>query len=396
MENDIENKQEGNSLKAELARKKAELDIFYEISNAMRTTLKLDEILYCILTGVTAHVGLGFNRALLFLINEVNETIEGKMAIGPETGEEASIVWKNIEQAKMNLEDLISAYKVSGKMIDSKLNKTISELKIPLKEEGGIIAITAIDGMALHIREDTIKNSQNDIIIKLLKPREFVSVPLKSKTKTLGVIYADNMFTGKPITNEDIRILMMFANQAGLAIENSFLYEQTVNMAQTDSLTKLYNHGYFQDCLAKELENAKLISRPLSLLLIDIDNFKNYNDTLGHQSGDKILKQLGAILQESSRKLDYACRYGGEEFAIILPHTDKNEAFSISERLRNRIYEHVFWKKEIQPLQHLTVSIGLSTFPQDATDKQLLLQASDKALYQAKQSGKNKTCLYSR
>ncbi len=396
MENDLENKEETNNLKAELARKKAELDIFYEISNAMRTTLKLDEILYCILTGVTAHVGLGFNRALLFLINEANETIEGKMAIGPETGEEASTVWKNIEQAKMDLEDLISAYKFSGKMIDSKLNKTISELKIPLKEQGGIIAITAIDGMALHIREDTIKNSPNDIIIKLLRPKEFVSVPLKSKSKTLGVIYADNIFTGKSITNEDIRILMMFANQAGLAIENSFLYEQTVNMAQTDSLTKLYNHGYFQDCLSKELENAKLISKPLSLLLVDIDNFKNYNDTLGHQSGDKILKQLGAILQESSRKLDYVCRYGGEEFAIILPRTDKNEAFSISERLRNRIYEHVFWKEEIQPLHHLTVSIGLASFPQDAADKQLLLQASDKALYQAKYAGKNKTCLYNR
>jgi diguanylate cyclase (GGDEF)-like protein len=382
-----------NNLKNELAKKKAELDIFYEISNAMHTTLRLDEIFYVILTGVTAHVGLGFNRALLFLINESAGIIEGKMAIGPESGEHASSIWKNIEQAKMDLDDLISAFKLSNKMIDSNLNRMISEFKIPLKEEGGIIAITALGGMALHIRQDTIRNRQDDRIIQLLHPQEFVCVPLKSKTKILGILYADNIFTGKLITNEDIRILMMFANQAGLAIENSFLYEQTVIMAQTDSLTKLYNHGYFQDRLTRELENAKDNESLVSLLLIDLDNFKNYNDTLGHQAGDKILNRIGAILKDSSRKLDHVCRYGGEEFAIILPQTDKRLAFSIAERLRTQIESFAFWKEEVQPMQKLTVSIGLASFPEDANDRQQLLTAADQALYQAKQTGKNKTCL---
>jgi len=392
----MEQMQAINSLKAELARKKAELDIFYEISNAMHTTLKLDEIFYVILTGVTAHLGLGFNRALLFLINETEGAVEGKMAIGPESGEQASSIWRNIEQAKMNLDDLISAFKASNKMIDSNLNKMISEFKIPLKEEGGIIAITALGGMPLHIRHETIRNCQDDRIIQLLNPKEFVCVPLRSKTKTLGVLYADNAFTGKPITNEDIRILTMFANQAGLAIENSFLYEQTVTMAQTDSLTKLYNHGYFQDALTTEIEHAKEAARILSLLLIDLDNFKNYNDTLGHQAGDKILSQIGIFLKDSSRKLDYACRYGGEEFAIILPRTDKKEAFAIAQRIRELIESHPFWKEEVQPLRKLTVSIGLAAFPEDANDKQGLLTAADLALYQAKHTGKNKTSVFNR
>jgi diguanylate cyclase (GGDEF)-like protein len=381
-------------LKEELAKQRAELGILYEISNAMRTTLRLDEILFAILTGVTAHVGLGFNRAILFLTHEKEGVIEAKMGLGAESGDEASQIWNKIEESKMDLEDLIMAYKLSGKMIDSKLNKLITGLKIPLTEEGGIIAVTALNGMVLQIQKDTIQNRPDDPIIKLLKPVEFVSVPLKSKNKVLGVLFADNIFTHKPIDNDDIRILMMFANQAGLAIENSFLYEQTVLQAQTDSLTKLWNHGYFQDTLEREINYAKHASSPLSLLLIDIDNFKNYNDTLGHQAGDKILSQIGAILKNSSRKLDYVCRYGGEEFAIILTRTGKLEAFDIAERLRNQIFNYLFWKEEIQPERKLTVSIGLANFPLDAEDKQQLLTRTDTSLYLAKKSGKNKTVVF--
>ena len=381
-------------LKEELSRKKSELNILYEISNAMRTTLKLDEILFTILTGVTAHVGLGFNRAILFLTNESEGVIEGKMGIGADTGEEASRIWNKIEGARMGLEDLIVAYKLSGKMIDSSLNKLVLNLKIPLNESGGIIAVTALNGMVLHIKEETVRDRQDDVIIKLLKPREFVSVPLKSKNKVLGVLFADNIFTQEPINNEDIRILMMFANQAGLAIENSFLYEQTVIQAQSDSLTKLWNHGYFQNILDKEVDNAKRLGWPLSLLLIDMDNFKNYNDSLGHQAGDRILADIANIFKSSSRKLDYVCRYGGEEFAIILTRTEKKEAFEIAERLRNQIYSHAFWKEEVQPLRKLTVSIGLASFPQDAQDKQQLLSLSDQMLYQAKREGRNRTCVY--
>lgn len=382
-----------DQLKEELTRKKSELNILYEISNAMRTTLKLDEILFTILTGVTAHVGLGFNRAILFLNNETEHVIEGKMGIGAETGEEASRIWNKIEQDKMGLEDLILAYKLSGKMIDSTLNKMVINLKIPLNEAGGIIAVTALNGMVLHIQEEAVRNRQDDAIIKLLKPREFVSVPLKSKNKVLGVLFADNIFTREPIGNDDIRILMMFANQAGLAIENSFLYEQTVIQAQTDSLTKLWNHGYFQNMLDKEIDIAKKQNLPLSLLLIDMDNFKNYNDTLGHQAGDRILSEIGNLFKNSSRKLDYVCRYGGEEFALILTRTEKKEAFEIAERLRNQIYSHAFWKEEVQPLRKLTVSIGLASFPENAPDKQQLLSLADKMLYEAKDTGRNRTCV---
>ena len=385
-----------NKIKQELERTKTELAILYEISNAMRTTLKLDEILYIILTGVTAHIGLGFNRALLFLVNEKDNLIEGKMGIGPESGEEANLIWTHVEQEQMDLDDLINAYKVSGEVLESGFNQQVRRLKIPLKEQnGGLLALGVLDGMPLLLTKETMQNYSHDPIIQLLKTDELVVVPLKAKDKVNGVVLADNFITKKPITKDDIRMLIMLANQAGLAIENSQLYEKTVTRAHSDSLTELWNHGYFQYLLQAELEKAKITKTPLSLIMLDIDNFKIYNDMLGHQSGDKILKTLATLIKNQSRKMDYVCRYGGEEFTIILPQTQKKEAFLIAERIRADIERYTFVNEEILPNKELTASMCLSSFPEDGFSPSELICHCDKALYAAKQKGKNNTCCYS-
>ncbi|PIP20220.1 MAG: hypothetical protein COX40_05935 [Candidatus Omnitrophica bacterium CG23_combo_of_CG06-09_8_20_14_all_40_11] len=382
-------------IKQELERTKTELVILYEISNAMRTTLKLDEILYIILTGVTAHIGLGFNRALLFLINEKDNLIEGKMGIGPETGEEANRIWTHVEREQMDLDDLINAFKVSGEVLESGFNQQVRRLKIPLKEQnGGLLALGVLDGMPLHLTKETIQNYSHDPIIQLLKSDEAIVVPLKAKDKVNGIVLADNFITREPITKDDISMLIMLANQAGLAIENSHLYEKTVTRAHSDSLTELWNHGYFQYLLQAELEKAKITKTPLSLIMLDIDNFKVYNDSLGHQSGDKILKALAALVKNQSRKMDYVCRYGGEEFTIILPETQRKEAFLIAERMRTDIERYSFLNEEILPNKKLTVSMGLSSFPEDGFSPSDLISHCDKALYEAKQKGKNNTCCY--
>ena len=184
----------------------------------------------------------------------------------------------------------------------------------------------------------------------------------------------------------------MFANQAGLAIENSQLYEMVVHKSHTDSLTFLWNHGFFQDTLIKELENAKTRNIPLSLVLIDIDNFKKFNDTWGHQNGDLILTELSKLLKDFSREGDYVCRYGGEEFSIILTETNKERAFMIAERLREEIAQHNFPITASQEPVKLTVSIGVATFPGDAHAKEELILKADKAMYTAKFIGKNRTC----
>jgi diguanylate cyclase (GGDEF)-like protein len=377
----------------ELERAKRELAILYEISNAMRTTLKLDEILYIILTGVTAHTGLSFNRAILLLINEKTNLIEGKMAIGPESGEEANRIWTNIETEKTTLDDLINVYKSSHAILDSGFNRMIRHLKIPLNEsDGGVVALSVLDSMPLHLTRETILKHPHDPLLNLLKSEEVAIVPLKAKDKVNGIILADNFITKKEITKDDLRMLIMLANQAGLAIENSQLYEKTVVRAHQDSLTNLWNHGYFQFLLQEELEKAKASKTPLSLMAIDMDDFKVYNDNFGHQAGDKILKDVAGILRNYSRQMDVVCRYGGEEFMIILPQTNKEEAFLIAERLRQIIEKYPFTHEEIMPHQTLTISVGLSTFPEDGTTPAQLLHYSDKTLYQAKRNGKNNTC----
>ncbi|MDD5254618.1 MAG: diguanylate cyclase [Candidatus Omnitrophica bacterium] len=380
-------------VKQELERTKTELAILYEISNAMRTTLKLEEILYIILTGVTAHLGLGFNRALLFLVNEKDGLIEGKLGIGPDSGEEANRIWRHIEQEKMDMDDLISAHKVSNNVMDSSFNRQVQRFKLQLKEQNAsLLSLSVFEGMPLHLTTETIQSYRNDPVIQVLNPEEIAIVPLKAKDKVKGLILADNSITKKPISKDDIRMLNMLANQAGLAIENSQLYETAVIRSHTDSLTNLWNHGYFQYLLQSEMEKAKATSVPLSLVTVDIDDFKVYNDSLGHQAGDSILKEIARLLKNQSRKMDYVCRYGGEEFTIILPQTEKREAHLIAERLRQDIEKQIFIHEEILPNKKLTVSIGLATFPRDGQNPSELISYSDKTLYQAKHKGKNTTC----
>lgn len=388
--------QHDKKLQEDLERARAELTMFYEISNAMRTTLKLDEVLFIVLTAVTSHEGLGFNRAMLFLLNEKENTLEGKMGIGPQSGEEANRIWTHITAKKMDLDDFIQAYNQLETQVDAVLNNTVRNIKIPLKDYGGVIAQTALESRTFEITTAEMRSKINDPVLNSLNVEYFISVPLKARDRVVGVILADNHITKKPIDKDDVRILTMFANQAGLAIENSRLYEKTLLMSNMDWLTKLWNHGYFQSFLKEQIEDYKNFTRPFSLAMIDIDNFKNYNDTLGHQAGDTILKEVARILSQKVRQGDVVARYGGEEFALILLGANKNEAYSLCEQIRREVEHYPFPFEDIQPGKNITISIGLSSFPEDcpSSDKDLLIKLADMALLEAKRAGKNKTFLY--
>ncbi len=377
-----------------LDRIRAELTIFYEIGNAMRSTLNLDEILFIILTGVTSHEGLGFNRAVLFLVNEEENVIEGKMGIGPHSEEEAGRIWGRIASEQLTLEDLISAYSFYKKG-SSELDKIVRSIRVPLREDAGVLAMTVLEGMSFEItNESTRKNIETDPVLKSLKTQYFVTVPLRAKDKVIGLILADNIFTKKPIGKDDIRTLTMFANHAGLAIENSRLYEETVHQANTDMLTRLWNHGYFQYSLTEDLKKAYESRKPLSLIMFDIDNFKNYNDTLGHQMGDQLLRDVARILKATCDGKGTVSRYGGEEFAVVLPGISKDPAYQIGEVLRQAIEGFQFKGQEVQPTKNLTLSAGIATYPEDALDKEKLIYLADMALYEAKRTGKNRVCVY--
>ena len=177
-----------SKLKTELERTKVELKILHEVSNAMRTTLKLDEILYIILTGVTAHTGLGFNRAILFLVNEKEQLIEGKMGIGPENGDEANIAWTKIEEEKMDLEDLINVFKNSDAVLESGFNRQVRNLKVSLLDKSeNPLSLAVLEGMPLHLTGPAILKYRNSPVIKILKSPELLLIPLKAKDRVNGV-----------------------------------------------------------------------------------------------------------------------------------------------------------------------------------------------------------------
>lgn len=385
--------QNEKNLQKELNRAQKELAILYNVSNAMRTTLELNHILYIILTGVTAHTGLGFNRAILFLVNKKERCLEGKMVIGPDSAEQAEEIWSYIKETKHHLEDLITADAISQKTTQSKLFQAIQELKIPLNTNDGTLLCNAYHkGSPIHIDRHNIAQYENDPLLQVFQTTELIIMPLKAKDKVNGLIIADNFYTQKPITDEDLKIFTMLANQAALAIENSQLYEMVVHKSHTDSLTNLWNHGFFQHALATEIEKAKEEKTSLSLLMIDIDNFKKLNDQYGHQNGDIVLRELATVLKDSARDKDYVCRYGGEEFSIILPQTNKEQAFAIAERIRGEISRHNFQKFSLFKQLVITVSIGLATFPDDTEMKGELIARADKSMYVAKFGGKNRTC----
>ncbi|MCA9410080.1 MAG: sensor domain-containing diguanylate cyclase [Candidatus Omnitrophica bacterium] len=215
-----------------------------------------------------------------------------------------------------------------------------------------------------------------------------LSVPLKAKGRLLGVINVNRLVSTRPFNSNDENLLMIFSNQAAIALENARLYNELQRLAITDGLTGLANHRAFQDQLKVELARASRFFQEVSLLIIDIDHFKSINDSFGHQRGDHVLRCVGQALQRLVRKMDMVARYGGEEFAIIMPQTDKSEAIRIADRIRKSV-EKERWVEE-DPTRSITLSMGVSEYPKDAHDPAILVELADLALYQSKQNGRNR------
>jgi len=198
--------------------------------------------------------------------------------------------------------------------------------------------------------------------------------------------------------NVGIRVaaLDFFSNVMGelarARIMDSSGYIQTARLAVTDGLTGLYNHRYLMERLRRDIERARESGERLSVLMIDIDHFKAYNDLNGHMAGDIALKEVAAVIRSSAKRQDVCARYGGEEFAVIAYGTDRELAARVAERLRAEVEARDFPNEEVLPGGNLTVSCGVATCPEDSTDSGGLVEYADRALYAAKNSGRNRVC----
>jgi diguanylate cyclase (GGDEF)-like protein len=196
---------------------------------------------------------------------------------------------------------------------------------------------------------------------------------------------------GHPFTPTERDLFNYLAGQAAVSIENVGLHETVQRQARTDELTGLANHRRFQEALSSELERSKRFGHSVSLLMLDIDNFKEVNDLHGHQQGDVVLREVARILRESSREIDEPARYGGEELAVVLPETDIEGAFNLAERIRARIEALSFDTTDESDTLSVTASLGVASVAPGAGDGRALVAAADQALYEAKRAGKNKT-----
>ncbi len=239
--------------------------------------------------------------------------------------------------------------------------------------------------------KDTSKDFRFDL--ERAKTEEFrevsslISSPLISGNNFLGVLRLDDVKTNS-YSQEDLRFLMTVCDLGAVALENGLLYQNTQELAIHDGLTGLFTKGHFMELLKAEIRNSIRHERLFSLVMLDIDFFKTYNDKFGHVAGDILLRALSANIEGLIKeKPGIVCRFGGEEFCAILPGEDKRAAMEIAELLRSRIENIVIVLRRQET--KVTVSIGVASFPEDAADETELIMKADKAMYAAKLSGRN-------
>ena len=301
--------------------------------------------------------------------------------------------------------DLMNAERGSLLLLDESANAltvtaargmraALDELR-PIPAGEGIAGSVLREGLPLVGTVDTL--GQADSPERGYKTKSFISYPISIGNRRFGVLNLTDKIGGGSYEASDLGVLDLVAPQIALAIERAS-WQQRANQFQlmsiTDPLTGLHNRRYLEARLTEELSRSKRYNYPLSFMMIDIDDFKLYNDRNGHQAGDRALEITAQCLRAALRKVDVASRYGGEEFSILLPQTTLQEAGVLADRIRRKILSAAFPHGKSQPLGAVTVSIGLSTFSASLDSAEAIVRAADRALYHAKGHGKNRAYAY--
>lgn len=286
-------------------------------------------------------------------------------------------------------------------ILSKSLNFSRFVIFIPEKEDNIIESMKAVFHRGIGRAEFYLKNTAIEIVVNSLKTvsyfggtvfsalslykddRSFICTPIKIGNKLIGVVYLSSVNT-RSFNEQDVNFVELLCDKFAILYILYKEYSKTRDMSIKDGLTGLYNHRHFQELLSKEVENAKLYGYPVCLLMIDTDKFKQYNDTFGHPMGDELLKNIAKIILSIVGDKGYVCRYGGDEFAVILPNFYKENAAVLAEEIRKAYYS--LRRGDIQ----VAASIGVACFPLDASSKDELIKKADELLYRAKKEGRNR------
>ena len=333
----------------ELRRKVQQLTVFHEVGKALTSSLRLDHILKTIMQNVGTLVRP--DTWSLLLVDDEKKELYFEIAVGANA----------------------------------------SKLKdVRLKIGQGLAGWSALHGKAVVV-PDVDKDSRfcpEVDAVTSVQTRSVVCVPIKSKERVLGVIELVNCLGKGRMEERDIALLQAMADYAAIAIENARQLERIHELTLTDDCTTLYNARHLNAVLDAEISRSARYGYEFSLLFMDLDKFKEVNDTHGHLIGSKLLYEIGLRVKIHCRVIDYAFRYGGDEFVVLLPQTNKENAFIVARRLHRLLGETVFFKDEGLDIR-ITASIGLAAYPTDAKTKADLLRLADEAMYFVKNTSRN-------
>ena len=261
-----------------------------------------------------------------------------------------------------------------------------------LRFSDGLVGYAASEQRPIIV-PDLQKEQRDASLPKPKAVRGAMVVPIVSEGVTIGAVLFTSALAGA-FTFDQQRLVDRLIRLASVGIQNARLHSKTLELAETDSMTGLLTNRAYQERLDAEFRKAQATKQSLALLILDVDYFKHVNDTYGHPQGDELLRQLGEVIRQHARKDDICCRYGGDEFTVVMPQTIKAEAAMVAGRVRQAVEDRVFQLDGATA--KITISVGVAGYPQDTATRPALVKAADDALYTAKQSGRNNVKLANR
>ncbi|MBK8206493.1 MAG: diguanylate cyclase [Planctomycetes bacterium] len=376
-------------LRRQLAEQNEDLKALQQVSDWLRKTMDLEKAFFITASALTSAEG-GYDHAMIFTVDQDREFLVGRSCVDSLKLSEVWGIWRGLTSHDAPLQKSLETMQPVLARRWGELTEMIKQVKVPLNDPKSILVHALRNQVTITHRtlDDEPELRVHPAIKQHFELQSFAAAPLMAENEAIGVVLVESR-RPRDFTPEQLTMLEMFTGQAALAINNGMIFQNVLERAQRDSLTRLYNHGHFQEALRNEIDRAGRYGNPLSVIMLDIDHFKRFNDTWGHQTGDRVLKQTALLLSALVRVTDLPARYGGEEFALLLPQTDYAHAMELAERLRVGVERKVVVSGPKGEKIGVTASFGVATFPKYAEDAAGLVSIADEALYYSKEKGRN-------